>query len=261
MASMLAKYVSKKILNETAGNRYGKEDPYFEHVPASRLDGRRSGKTVKRRKALPPGISEHDGKVLTKVKRRAYRLDYGFDLCGIKFGWGSVIGIVPAIGDLLDLFMALMVVRTCNTVEGGLPTSLRSKMLLNTALDFFVGLIPFIGDIADAVVRCNTMNAKALEDYLRKKGAANLKAQGQPMAALDPSLPEEFDRDSDEDTAPPRYQAAPAMTAPRPQPPMQSPSQPAKAAQPKKGGRGWLNGGGTNERDRDLEQGRVQPAR
>lgn len=48
------------------------------------------------KKALPPGISENDGQVLTKVKRRAYRMDMAlFDFAGIRFGWGSVIGIVP----------------------------------------------------------------------------------------------------------------------------------------------------------------------
>jgi hypothetical protein len=53
-------------------------------------------KTQKRRKAIPPGVSEHDGKVLTKVKRRAYRLDYALcNLCGIRFGWSSVIAIIP----------------------------------------------------------------------------------------------------------------------------------------------------------------------
>jgi hypothetical protein len=72
------------------------KDPYFEQVPATRLDGRPSSKTKKQRKALPAGISEYDGKVLTKVKRRAYRLDMGlFNCCGIRFGWGSLIGIIP----------------------------------------------------------------------------------------------------------------------------------------------------------------------
>jgi hypothetical protein len=53
-------------------------------------------KTQKRRKAIPPGLSEKDTKILTQVKRRAYRLDYAlFNLCGIRFGWGSVIGLVP----------------------------------------------------------------------------------------------------------------------------------------------------------------------
>jgi hypothetical protein len=114
MTSFLAKTIAKKILGESIQNNFGKEvrflnptitfyywlisiqDPCFETVPATRLDGRHFKKTKKRRKALPPGISEHDGKVLTKVKRRAYRLDMSlFNCCGIRFGWSSVIGIVP----------------------------------------------------------------------------------------------------------------------------------------------------------------------
>jgi len=73
------------------------QDPYFESVPATRLDGRPSkSKTTKRRKALPAGLSEHDGRVLTKVKRRAYRLDMSlFTFLGVRFGWSSVIGIIP----------------------------------------------------------------------------------------------------------------------------------------------------------------------
>ena len=48
------------------------------------------------KKALPPGISEHDAQVLTKMKRRAYRLDSGlFSFCGTRLGWESVIGLVP----------------------------------------------------------------------------------------------------------------------------------------------------------------------
>jgi hypothetical protein len=74
------------------------QDPYFETVPATRLNGKPSTKKTKKiPKALPPGISDHDGKVLTKVKRRAYRLDMSlFSFLGVRFGWGSVIGLVPA---------------------------------------------------------------------------------------------------------------------------------------------------------------------
>lgn len=63
------------------------------------MDGksRKSGKVKKQKKALPPGLSEHDAEVLTRVKRRAYRLDTClFSFAGIKFGWGSVIGFIPA---------------------------------------------------------------------------------------------------------------------------------------------------------------------
>lgn len=72
------------------------KDPVFEHVPATRLDGTPTGKTKKVKRALPPGLSDHDAQILTKVKRRAYKLDLSlFSIAGIRFGWSSVIGLVP----------------------------------------------------------------------------------------------------------------------------------------------------------------------
>lgn len=220
MASMVAKIFTKKILGETIANKFGTEDPYFEHVPATRLDGTPNGKLKKRKKALPPGISQHDGQILTKVKRRAYRLDMAlFSLCGIRFGWGSVIGIIPAIGDVIDALMALMVLKTCGKIDGGLPTSIKARMLFNIILDFGVGLVPFIGDLADAVFRANTRNAAILEQYLREQGKKNLRANGQPIPAIDPSDPAEFDRMQSEE--PPEYVSHPpsvhGSTSSRPQ--------------------------------------------
>ncbi|EER38859.1 conserved hypothetical protein [Histoplasma capsulatum H143] len=95
MAAQIAGVVSKKLLKESAENRFGQEDPYFETVHATNLLGRPT--TKKKRKAAPEGISARDAKILTKVKRRAYRLDLClFNFCGIRFGWSSVIGLVPA---------------------------------------------------------------------------------------------------------------------------------------------------------------------
>jgi hypothetical protein len=195
------------------------KDPYFETVPATRLDGKPSKKVKKRRKALPPGISEHDGKVLTKVKRRAYRLDMClFTFMGIKFGWGSVIGIIPglvvnrlgaslhdvgfdpltchlrSIGDVLDALLALMVFKTCNQIEDGLPAGVKMKMFLNIAFDFVIGIVPFVGDLMDAAFRANSRNALLLEQHLREKGKQRLRKAGQPVPDVDPSDPDEYDR-------------------------------------------------------------------
>lgn len=60
-----------------------------------------------------------------------------------------MIGIVPLIGDALDCFMAMMVLRTCQQVEGGLPKDVQAKMMFNIIVDFGIGLVPFLGDIAD----------------------------------------------------------------------------------------------------------------
>lgn len=108
--------------------------------------------------------------------------------------------------------MAIMVMRTCEQVEGGLPANVRSKMYLNIVLDFGIGLVPFLGDIADAVFRANTRNAVELEKHLRAKGAKAMKAQGHTAPIVDPSDPEEFDRILVEERGPPpQYTNTPAQ--------------------------------------------------
>lgn len=56
---------------------------------------------------VPRGLTAADGKTLVRVQHRAYQLDEAFgSLCGIKFGWSSVIAIAPGIGDMLDSQLA-----------------------------------------------------------------------------------------------------------------------------------------------------------
>lgn len=88
MTSLISKLVFDRILKETRGNDQGRKDPYFENVPTNKM-GTFSGKpkTKKRKKALPPGLSEKDQKTLVKVKRRAYSLDMALgSFCGMKMG-------------------------------------------------------------------------------------------------------------------------------------------------------------------------------
>ncbi|KAK2744381.1 hypothetical protein FQN57_004276 [Myotisia sp. PD_48] len=147
MALKLGKWLFlKKILNETPENKQGTEDPYFETVPATNLLGRPT--TKRKRKAMPPGLSQKDQKVLTKVKRRAF-------------------------GDVIDTLLALMVVTSCNKIEGNLPTGLLMHMVFNVFLDFIIGLVPFVGDLADAMYKCNTRNAILLERYLSEGKKVN----------------------------------------------------------------------------------------
>jgi hypothetical protein len=158
--------------------------------------------------------------------------------------------------------MAFMVLRTCQQIEGGLPADVQAKMYFNIILDFGIGLVPFLGDIADAVFRANTRNAVVLEKYLRRKGAAALKAQGQALPAIDPSDPDEYDRQMiEEHGPPPQYTAG---TQPRQDTIQQSGqiqvTQPPQARVPaeKRGGRGWFSFGGKS-RQADVESGDMLP--
>lgn len=51
-------------------------------------------------------------------------------------------------GDIIDCFMAMMVYRSATKVEGGLPANVKSKMLFNIVVDFAIGLVPLLGDVA-----------------------------------------------------------------------------------------------------------------
>jgi len=186
------------------------QDPYFETVPATRLGGLYKTKK-KTRRALPPGLTPEEEKILTKAKRRAYRVDLSLgSFLGTRFGWGSVIGLIPALGDFADLLLALMVYRTCCSVKPDLPSSVKMRMQLNVLIDFAVGLIPIVGDLVDAAYKCNTRNVVLLEKELRARGQKRIK--GTPQASMaDPSLPDEWDYQNDEaalnsqNGPPPRY--------------------------------------------------------
>lgn len=67
------------------------QDPYFAEITDPR-----TGKKKKVKKQIPSYIPEHDAMILAKMRSRAYKLDMGlFNFAGTRFGWSSVIGIVP----------------------------------------------------------------------------------------------------------------------------------------------------------------------
>jgi len=171
MASAVGKYAANKFLKKQMKTYANKnvesdQDPYFAMVE----DPRKPGKLKKVKKTIPAYIPEHDAMVLATVRKRAYRLDCClFSFLGIRFGWEAVIGLIPLVGDAVGVLFALMLVRKAMSIDGGLDATLKFRMLINIALDFAIGLVPFLGDIADAAFKCNTKNLRLLEVALDKK--------------------------------------------------------------------------------------------
>ena len=136
-----------------------------------------------------------------------------------------------------------------------------SQMTFNIVLDFFLGLVPFLGDIADAFFRCNTRNAALLRKVLEARAAANVEAQNRPngQRTNTPPRPGRLEYESqarnDDLGAPPRYEAAPTPAKPAP----------AKVNREKSTGGAWLGRLLSTGGERDLERGDanapVQPPR
>ncbi|KAF1832656.1 hypothetical protein BDW02DRAFT_419570 [Decorospora gaudefroyi] len=168
MANLVAKYAMKKALGKEM-EKYkskgpsGPYDPYYEEIPHPT----KPNKTKRVKKQIPAYIPAHDADVLARARKTAYRLDYAlFTFLGIRFGWSSVIGLAPAVGDAAATALTLNLIRSMRKVECGLPASVLLMMLFNTVFDFLIGLVPFIGDLADAAVKANGKNVRLLEEHL-----------------------------------------------------------------------------------------------
>jgi hypothetical protein len=169
MASKVVSFAAKRLMKDEF-KKYsdkgvgGEYDPLFEMRPDKR------GRMKKYKKQIPAYIPDHDAAILAKVRKRAYKLDMAlFNFMGVRFGWSSVIGLIPELGDVIDMIMAMSLFRACCKVDGGLPNAIKTKMLFWIFVDFVIGLVPFLGDILDAAVKANSMNVRMLEQHLDKK--------------------------------------------------------------------------------------------
>ncbi|KAL8993181.1 MAG: hypothetical protein Q9169_006537 [Polycauliona sp. 2 TL-2023] len=249
MSAAVAKMLAKKYAEKTGKKHFTPAaDPYF----VTRADGEI---TKFKRKDVPLGISPADAKVLLAVRRRAYRLDNSINICGLRFGLSSVVGLIPALGDFIDVFFALMVYLNCCKV--GLDASTKSKMTMNIIIDFAVGLTPVLGDIADALFKANTRNLIELEKFLTKKGEKNLLKGGSAETSPDatPTRRSRTEMHEHRSEAPPPYES-PHDSRGHQGHPMTEPSrtQTGHSSRSNRDRRG-----GRRERERDLERGEAMP--
>lgn len=84
-----------------------------------------------------------------------------------KIGLENLLGWIPGAGDVITTLLALYILWVA--IELDLPTIILLRMLFNIAADALMGLIPFMGKIADIWWKPNLQNMRLLEKaYLRK---------------------------------------------------------------------------------------------
>lgn len=123
---------------------------------------------------------------LTQVRWLAGVMDDAFHVPGTKlrFGWDSILGLFPGLGDVLTSALSLLIVH--HAWQTGASKLTLARMLGNVGVDFVVGSVPFIGDLFDFVWKANRKNARLLEQHLHMQAA---KRSGRPLSArlLDPT--------------------------------------------------------------------------
>lgn len=104
-----------------------------------------------------------------RLKKLANALDsrYRIPGTGIRFGWDSIVGLVPIAGDILTALLGGYVI--AQGYKAGAPRKLLLKMAANTLLDLFGGSLPIVGDAYDILWRSNQRNVKLLETWLNER--------------------------------------------------------------------------------------------
>ena len=92
-------------------------------------------------------------------------LDEAFRVPGtrIRFGWDSVIGLIPWAGDVVSAAFGLVILFHSHRMR--LPAVVLVRMVMNLAIDLMLGLVPVVGDVADVFWRANTRNLALVERH------------------------------------------------------------------------------------------------
>jgi Domain of unknown function (DUF4112) len=120
---------------------------------------------------LGAGMSHEER--LAQVRWLARMMDDNFRIpgTGIRFGWDSVLGFVPGIGDVLTSALSLLIVH--HAWQTGASKLTLARMLGNVAADFAIGAVPLVGDLFDFVFKANRRNARLLEQHLNRRAPAS----------------------------------------------------------------------------------------
>ncbi|MBY5970780.1 DUF4112 domain-containing protein [Ferrimonas balearica] len=103
---------------------------------------------------------------LRRLERLADRMDRAFRLPGtnIRFGWDSIVGLLPGIGDTATLAPAAWIIMEGHRL--GLPRYRVAQMMGNAGIDWIVGSIPLVGDLFDVGWKGNLRNVALIRRHL-----------------------------------------------------------------------------------------------
>src|SRR6266498_5445540 len=90
----------------------------------------------------------------------AHILDNQFSILGVRFGMNGVLGLIPGVGDIVVAILSFYLLWI--GLKMRLPRIKLIEMFANVALNFFIGLVPILGDALDFFHKANLKNLKIL---------------------------------------------------------------------------------------------------
>ncbi len=108
----------------------------------------------------------------SRAGRLAWMLDSQFQIPGtsVRVGLDGILGLIPGIGDTVSSGLSLLIL--AEAVQLHVSRRTLAKMAGNIALDWFIGLVPVLGDVFDILYKANMRNLALLEADLAVQESA-----------------------------------------------------------------------------------------
>jgi hypothetical protein len=110
---------------------------------------------------------------LAGLRRIAELLDNAFVLPGTSYriGLDPIVGLLPGLGDLVSPLFTIGILLQARDL--GVPKVVQARMLINSAIDSVLGVVPVIGDLFDFAWKANAKNLDLLELHAREERAGS----------------------------------------------------------------------------------------
>ncbi|NNU15644.1 DUF4112 domain-containing protein [Parvularcula sp. ZS-1/3] len=106
-------------------------------------------------------------KEVERLDHIATLLDSRFSFLGIRFGFDSILGLVPVVGDAAALGISGYLI--AEAARAGARKRTLLTMLMNTTLDAVIGSVPLLGDLFDVAFKANKRNVALVRRELLRK--------------------------------------------------------------------------------------------
>ena len=107
---------------------------------------------------------------LKNAHRIARIMDSRFRVPGtrIRFGFDSIIGLIPGAGDIIAAWPTLYYLFLARKME--LSSGTMFRMIFNLLVDMLFGSVPLLGDVFDVFFKSNQRNYRILEKATGRAG-------------------------------------------------------------------------------------------
>ena len=88
----------------------------------------------------------------------------------VRFGFDSIIGLFPGIGDAIGALISSVLI--AHAAKVGVPKIILARMAGNVVINSFVGAIPFLGAVLSVFYRSNVKNYELLRLHAGNRGTS-----------------------------------------------------------------------------------------